>query len=64
MQRFAKLDARGRLTIPAAYRKAAGLKIGDEVILRLDEYMLRIFTANSSPDSPQDAADLNSEDQS
>ena len=34
----------GRLVIPAAYRKALGLEIGDEVILGLADGELRIYT--------------------
>ncbi|QQS47744.1 MAG: AbrB/MazE/SpoVT family DNA-binding domain-containing protein [Acidobacteriota bacterium] len=34
----------GRVVIPAAYRRALGLKPGDEVIIRLDDGELRIIT--------------------
>lgn len=34
----------GRLVIPAAYRKALGLKPGDEVVLVLDEGEVRVIS--------------------
>lgn len=40
----ARLDGRGRLVIPAEYRRALGLQVGDEVILRLEDGEVRIFT--------------------
>ena len=39
-----KLAEGGRIVIPAEYRQALGLHIGDEVILRLEEGGVRIFT--------------------
>lgn len=39
-----KLAEGGRIVIPAEYRKALGLKVGDEVILRLAEGELRVLT--------------------
>ena len=36
----------GRLVIPAAYRKALGLRVRDEVILALDDDQLRIYTVD------------------
>jgi AbrB family looped-hinge helix DNA binding protein len=38
------LSENGRIVIPAAYRKALGIKAGDEVILRLEDDELRITT--------------------
>ncbi len=40
----AKVAAGGRIVIPVEYRKALGLRIGDEVILRLQDDEVRIFT--------------------
>lgn len=40
----ARLTQGGRIVIPAADRKALGLNVGDEVILRLDDGELRLFT--------------------
>lgn len=38
----AKINERGRLVIPASYRKALGLKPGDSVIMRIEDDELRI----------------------
>ncbi len=37
------LNAGGRLVIPAAYRKALGLKSGDDVVLVLDKHEVRLI---------------------
>ena len=42
MQRRLKMGGSGRITIPAAHRKALGLEIGDELILRIEQDELRI----------------------
>ncbi|MGA7458818.1 MAG: AbrB/MazE/SpoVT family DNA-binding domain-containing protein [Candidatus Korobacteraceae bacterium] len=34
----------GRIVIPAAFRKALGIEIGDEVVLRVQDNELRITT--------------------
>ncbi len=39
-----KVNENGRVVIPAAYRKALGVKAGDEVILRFEDDELRITT--------------------
>jgi antitoxin PrlF len=39
-----KLAEGGRIVIPAEYRQALGLRIGDEVIVRLEDGEVRIFT--------------------
>lgn len=39
-----KLTEGGRIVIPAEYRQALGLHVGDEVIVRLEDGTLRIFT--------------------
>lgn len=36
------LNAGGRLVIPATYRKALGLKPGDDVVLVLEEHEVRL----------------------
>lgn len=43
-----KLGEGGRIVIPAEYRQALGLQVGDEVILRLEDKELRIFTLNQA----------------
>jgi AbrB family looped-hinge helix DNA binding protein len=34
----------GRIVIPASYRKALGIKAGDEVVVQLEEGALRVFS--------------------
>ena len=43
-----KLGEGGRIVIPAEYRQALGLQVGDELILRLEGRELRIFTLNQA----------------
>jgi AbrB family looped-hinge helix DNA binding protein len=40
----ARVNENGRVVIPASYRKALGIKAGDEVILRMEDDGLRITT--------------------
>lgn len=42
-----RINENGRIVIPAAFRKALGIKPGDEVILRVDDGELRISTLRS-----------------
>jgi len=39
-----RVNQNGRVVIPAPYRKALGIKIGDEVVLRIEDEELRITT--------------------
>ena len=39
-----RLSEGGRIVIPAEFREALGLAVGDEVRLRLDDGEIRIFT--------------------
>ena len=39
-----RINENGRVVIPAAFRKALGIKPGDEVILRFEDDELRITT--------------------
>jgi AbrB family looped-hinge helix DNA binding protein len=41
---FTRVNQNGRVVIPAAYRKALGIKPRDEVILRMEDGELRITT--------------------
>ena len=41
---FARVNENGRVVIPASYRKALGIRAGDEVILRMEDDELRITT--------------------
>jgi AbrB family looped-hinge helix DNA binding protein len=43
----ARINENGRVVIPADFRKALGIKNGDEVVLRLEEDELRITTLKS-----------------
>jgi AbrB family looped-hinge helix DNA binding protein len=43
-QTRARVNENGRVVIPASYRKALGIKPGDEVILRMEDDELRITT--------------------
>lgn len=39
-----KVNENGRVVIPAAFRKALGINVGDEIILRVEDDELRITT--------------------
>ena len=39
-----RINENGRIVIPASYRKALGVDIGDEIILRMEDDELRITT--------------------
>ena len=39
-----RVNQTGRVVIPAPYRKALGINIGDEVVLRIEDQELRITT--------------------
>ena len=39
-----RLAEGGRIVIPVEYRQALGIRVGDEVILRLEDGEVRIFT--------------------
>ena len=39
-----RVAAGGRIVIPAAYRKALGIKAGDDVILRLEDQEIRLYS--------------------
>ena len=43
-----KVAEGGCIVIPAEYRQALDLHVGDEVILRLEEGTLRIFTSSQA----------------
>jgi AbrB family looped-hinge helix DNA binding protein len=44
LQAKAKLNANGRVVIPAAVRKALDLRPGDELIMRVEDGELRLST--------------------
>lgn len=39
-----RVNENGRVVIPAAFRKTLGIKVGDEVVLRIEDDELRIST--------------------
>jgi len=39
-----RINENGRVVIPASYRKALGIKAGDEIVLRIENDELRIMT--------------------
>lgn len=39
-----RVNENGRVVIPAAFRKAMGINVGDEVLLRIEDDELRIST--------------------
>jgi AbrB family looped-hinge helix DNA binding protein len=39
-----RINQNGRVVIPASFRKALGINIGDEVVLRIEDDELRIST--------------------
>ncbi len=40
----ARVNENGRVVIPSSFRKALGIQIGDEVVLRIEDDELRITT--------------------
>jgi AbrB family looped-hinge helix DNA binding protein len=43
----ARIEGNGRIVIPAAFRSALGLKVGDEIDLRIEDNEIRISTLES-----------------
>ena len=39
-----RVNENGRVVIPASFRKALGIEVGDEVVLRIEDNELRITT--------------------
>ena len=39
-----RINENGRVVIPASFRKALGMKVGDEVVVRIEDDELRIST--------------------
>ena len=48
-----KIREGGRLVIPAEYRKALGLKPGDEVLLSLEDGEIRVVSTRQAVARPQ-----------
>lgn len=45
----ARINQNGRIVIPAVIRKAMGLKLGDSVILSLEDSILRVAPQHARP---------------
>jgi AbrB family looped-hinge helix DNA binding protein len=43
-----RVNENGRVVIPSSFRKALGIKVGDEVVLRIEDDELRITTQQRS----------------
>jgi AbrB family looped-hinge helix DNA binding protein len=43
----ARIEGKGRVLIPASFRAALGLKVGDEIDLRIEDNEIRISTLQS-----------------
>ena len=43
-ERRARVSASGRIVIPASFRKALGINVGDEVVLWIEGDQLRVST--------------------
>jgi AbrB family looped-hinge helix DNA binding protein len=39
-----RVNENGRVVIPASFRKALGINVGDEIVLRIEDDELRIMT--------------------
>lgn len=39
-----RVNENGRVVIPASFRKALGINVGDEVVMRIEDNELRILT--------------------
>ena len=48
-----RVNANGRLVIPATFRKALGINVGDEVVLQIEDDELRITTLKRSLERAQ-----------
>ena len=42
-----RIEEKGRVVIPAAFRSALGLKVGDEIDLRIEDNEIRLSTLQS-----------------
>jgi AbrB family looped-hinge helix DNA binding protein len=39
-----RVNENGRVVIPASFRKALGINVGDEIVLRMEDNELRLMT--------------------
>ena len=40
----ARVNENGRVVIPASFRKALGINVGDQIVLRMEDNELRLMT--------------------
>jgi AbrB family looped-hinge helix DNA binding protein len=55
MMHVTKVSAGGRVVIPAEFRKALGIKTGDEVLVHMEDGSLRLMTKEASRQWARDA---------
>lgn len=48
-----RVNENGRVVIPASFRKRLGIRIGDEVVLQIEDDELRILTLKSNIERAQ-----------
>jgi AbrB family looped-hinge helix DNA binding protein len=48
-----RINENGRVVIPASFRKRLGIRVGDEVVLQIQDYELRITTLKRSIERAQ-----------
>jgi AbrB family looped-hinge helix DNA binding protein len=53
-EKMARLGPNGRIVIPAPFRRALGLKVGDELVVVLEGASLRIMTPEQAVQRAQD----------
>jgi len=51
-----RVNENGRIVIPATFRKALGIEVGDEIVLRLQDNELRITTRRQRIQRAQERA--------
>jgi AbrB family looped-hinge helix DNA binding protein len=54
MHHVTKVSAGGRVVIPAPYRKALGIKPGDQLVVRLEDGKLQLWTVEQLRQWAQD----------
>ena len=54
METTSRIDSGGRVAIPAKYRKALGLRAGDEVVIRLEDAEVRLCSRKQARKRAQD----------
>jgi AbrB family looped-hinge helix DNA binding protein len=52
-----RVNQNGRIVIPAAFRKRLGIRVGDEVVLRVEDDELRVSTLKHNLERTQRMVD-------